>query len=82
MAKIPPLATETVYGGTVARLMPQAGSTVCELDRGAPVIVSSGIGCYLGAGDEVTVPLGGAEADGTELYVRKAAGSRTLRELY
>jgi len=82
MATIPPLAAETVYGGTVVRLMPHADSTVCQLNQGAPVIVSSSVGRYLSAGDEITVPLGGAEAAGTELYVRKAAGSRTLREFY
>ncbi len=82
MATITPLPVETVYGGTVVRVMSEGDRTVCQLSRGAPLIVSSLLGRYLEAGDEIAAPLGGAEPAGTELYVRKAAGSRPLRDLY
>jgi hypothetical protein len=74
--------TETVYGGMIVRVTPQGDGAVCQLSRGAPLIVSGVLGRYLGAGDEIAAPLGGAEPVGTELYVRKTAGSRSLRDLY
>jgi hypothetical protein len=82
VATITPLPVETVYGGTVMRVTQDRDRAVCELSRGAPLRVSSVLGRYLGAGDEIAAPLGGAEPAGTEIYVRKAAGSRRLRDLY
>jgi len=73
---------ETVYGGLIVRVTLQGDRTVCQLSQGAPVIVSSVLGRYLGTGDEIAVPLGGKEPAGTEIYVRKAAGSRRLCDLY
>jgi hypothetical protein len=79
MATIAPVPVETVHGGIIKRVVPQADRVVCQLSRGAPVIVSSALGCYLWAGDEIVVPLGGDE---TEIYVRKTASARPLRDLY
>jgi len=73
---------ETVYGGLIVRVTPQGDRAVCQLSRGAPLIVSSVLGRYLGTGDEIAAPLGGEEPAGTEIYVRKAAGSRRLHDLY
>jgi hypothetical protein len=73
---------ETVYGGLIVRITSQGDRAVCQLSQGAPLIVSGVLGRYLGAGDEIAAPLGGAEPVGTELYVRKTAGSRSLRDLY
>ncbi len=82
MATITPLPLETVYGGTVVRVTLEGDRAVCQLSRGAPLIVSSVLGRYLGVGDEIATPLGGEETAGTEIHVRKAASSRRLRELY
>lgn len=82
MATVTPLPVETVYGGTVVHVTRQGDGAVCELTRGAPVLVSSVLGSYIGAGDELTAPLGGTGPARTELYVRKAANSRPLRDLY
>jgi hypothetical protein len=79
MATIAPVPVETVHGGMIKRVVPQADRVVCQLSRGAPVIVSSILGCYLRAGDEIVAPLGGDE---TEIYVRKTASSRPLRDLH
>jgi hypothetical protein len=75
-------SVETVYGGVIVRVTLQGDRAVCQLSQGAPLIVSSVLGRYLGAGDEIAAPLGGKEPAGTEIYVRKAAGSRRLRDLY
>ncbi len=82
MATATQAPTETVYGGMIVRVTPQGDGAVCQLSRGAPLIVSGVLARYLGAGDEIAAPLGGAEPVGTELYVRKTAGSRSLRDLY
>ncbi|MGH9353253.1 MAG: hypothetical protein ACRD2G_14020, partial [Terriglobia bacterium] len=71
-----------VYGGTVVRVTPQGDRAVCQLSGGAPLLVSSVLGRYLGAGDEILAPLGSSESAGTEIYVRKIPGSRPLHDLY
>ena len=82
MSAVTSVPVETVYGGLIVRVTPQGDRAVCQLSRGAPLIVSNVLGRYLGAGDEIAAPLGGAEPAGTEIYVRKAAGSRRLHDLY
>lgn len=82
MSAVTSTSVETVFGGVIVQVTPQGDRAVCQLSQGAPLIVSSVLGRYLGAGDEIAAPLGGAEPGGTELYVRKAASSRRLRDLY
>ncbi|MGH9398438.1 MAG: hypothetical protein ACRD18_16515 [Terriglobia bacterium] len=82
MATLTPAPVETVYGGTVVRVTPQGDRAVCQLSGGAPLLVSSVLGRYLGAGDEILAPLGSSESAGTEIYVRKIPGSRPLHDLY
>ena len=82
MSVVTSAPVETVYGGSIVRVTLQGDRAVCQLNQGAPLIVSSVLGRYLGAGDEITAPLGGEEPAGTEIYVRKAAGSLRLHDLY
>lgn len=82
MSAVTSTSVETVFGGVIVQVTPQGDRAVCQLSQGAPLIVSSVLGRYLGAGDEIAAPLGGEEPAGTEIYVRKAAGSRRLRDLY
>jgi hypothetical protein len=82
MATMTPLSIETVYGGTVVLATPQGDRVVCQLSQGGPLIVSTVLGRYLAAGDEIAAPFGGTESTGTEVYVRKEASARPLRDLY
>jgi hypothetical protein len=82
MATVPSLPVESLYGGTVVRVTSQGQRAVCQLSRGAPFLVSSVLGHYLGAGDEIVAPLGGAQEAGTEVYVRKAESAKPLRDVY
>lgn len=83
MATITPLPVEIVYGGTVVRITQDGSRAVCQLSGRAPLFLSSVLGRSLRAGDEITAPLVVADKPGgTEVYVRKAAGTRPFRDLY
>jgi hypothetical protein len=82
MATVPSSPVEALYGGMVVRVTSQGDRTVCQLGLGAPILVSSVLGHYLGVGDEIVAPLGGAQEAGTEVYVRKAESARRLRDVY
>lgn len=82
MGTVPSSPVESLYGGMVVRVTSQGDRTVCQLGRGAPILVSSVLGHYLGAGDEIVAPLGGAQEAGTEVYVRKAESAKPLRDVY
>lgn len=53
MATLTPSPVETIYGGTVVRVTPQGDRSVCQLSRGAPLLVSRVVGRYLGTGDDM-----------------------------
>jgi curved DNA-binding protein CbpA len=82
MATVPSSPVESLYGGMVVRVTSQGHRTVCQLGRGAPILVSSVLGHYLGAGDEIAAPLSGGQEAGTEVYVRKGESARPLRDVY
>jgi hypothetical protein len=82
MATFPSSPVESLYGGMVVRVTSQGDRTVWQLSRGAPILVSSVLGHYLGTGDEIVAPLGGAQEAGTEVYVRKGESAKPLRDVY
>jgi hypothetical protein len=59
----------------------EQGTAECALSKGAPVVVPDFLAAYLSSGDEIQVPLGSDQV-GTEIYVRKNAAFRLIRELY
>ena len=75
-----PAAIEAIHRGCIVGIKQQNGSAAeCALREGAPVLVPGFLVRYLGAGDEIALPLGSSLV---EIYIRKASASRRLREIY
>jgi len=73
-------AVETIHRGCIVGIKQQNGSAAeCALRDGAPVHVPGLLVQYLGAGDEITLPLASGHV---EIHVHKASASRRLREMY
>jgi len=72
---------EAIHRGRIIGVRQKGGAAECVLSQGAPVLVPAFLAAYLGSGDDIEVPLGSNQA-GTEIYVRKNAAGRRLRDLY
>lgn len=74
-------SVEAIHRGRIANVMPQGDAALCQLEKGAPVIVTSFLAQYIRRGDEIALPLGG-ETSRTEIHIIAASKSRNYRELY
>jgi len=73
-------AIEAIHRGCIVGVrQADRGTAECALSQGAPVLVPGFLARYLGAGDEIELPLG---SELVEIHVFKASASRRLRELY
>jgi hypothetical protein len=71
---------EAIHRGRIVGIkLRGSGTAECALSEGSLVLVPGFLVPYLGASDEIALPLGSSHV---EIHIRKAPASRRLREIY